>query len=137
LPAFGKVLLSVMTAFTESRTLDTEIRSAKKSLPSAKHSANGSARQRGVSNCLNLTPLSLPVPSFDTRQRNFFAEYPGYDTQQSMLCRVPSLDTRQSIFFPFPNQTFCGMFLHYVDINVPFGTIIKFFAITIRFSSFN
>jgi hypothetical protein len=42
--ALGKVLLSVTTAFTESRTLGTEIHSAKKSLPSAKHSANGGAR---------------------------------------------------------------------------------------------
>jgi hypothetical protein len=24
------------------------------------------------------------------------------------------------LFFSFPNQTFCGMFLHYVDLHVPF-----------------
>jgi hypothetical protein len=24
------------------------------------------------------------------------------------------------IFFSFPNQTFCGMFLHYIDLHVPF-----------------
>jgi hypothetical protein len=32
------------------------------------------------------------------------------------------LDTRQSIFlfFYFGNQTFYGMFLHYVDLHVPF-----------------
>jgi hypothetical protein len=47
--ALDKVLLSVTTSFTESRTLGTEIHSAKKSLSSAKHSANGGARQRAVS----------------------------------------------------------------------------------------
>jgi hypothetical protein len=37
--------------------------------------------------------------------------------------RVSSVDTRQSkflFFFYFGHQTFCGMFLHYVDLNVPF-----------------
>jgi hypothetical protein len=38
------------------------------------------------------------------------------------LCRVSYVDTRQSIFlfFYFGHQTFCGMFLHYVDLHVPF-----------------
>jgi hypothetical protein len=40
LPALGKVPLSITTTFTESRTLGTEIHSAKKSLPNAKHSVN-------------------------------------------------------------------------------------------------
>jgi hypothetical protein len=44
----GKVLLSVMTTFTESRNLGIERHSAKISLPSAKHSVNGDARQRVV-----------------------------------------------------------------------------------------
>jgi hypothetical protein len=47
--ALGKVLLSVTSVFTESRTLGIEIHSVKKSLPSVKHSANGGARQRAVS----------------------------------------------------------------------------------------
>jgi hypothetical protein len=61
---------------------------------------NGS-RQRAVSGRLQLTAVSL--------------------------CRVPhirvsSLDTRQSIFlfFYFVSQTFCGMFLHYVDLYLSF-----------------
>jgi hypothetical protein len=37
--AFGKVLLSVTITFAKSRTLGTEIHSAKISLSSAKHSA--------------------------------------------------------------------------------------------------
>jgi hypothetical protein len=62
------------------------------------------------------------APSFGTRQRSFFAECLTFDTRQSMLCRVSFLDTRQSIFlfFSFSNQTFCGMFLHYVDLHVSF-----------------
>jgi hypothetical protein len=114
--ALGKVLLSVTTVFTESRTLGTEIHSAKKSLPSAKHSANGNARQRAVSSRLYLTTVI-----FVERQALALGKE-EYDTRQSMLCQVPSLGTRQSIclFFNFSNQIFCGMFLHYVDLNVPF-----------------
>jgi hypothetical protein len=50
--ALGKVLLSVTTMFTESRTLGTVRHSAKTSLPSAKHSVKAHARQRVVSNRL-------------------------------------------------------------------------------------
>jgi hypothetical protein len=52
-----------------------------------------------------------------------FAEcHPG-GTRQSILCRVSPADTRQStlVFFCFGHQTFCGFFLHYVDLHVPFG----------------
>jgi hypothetical protein len=74
-----------------------------------------------------------------SRQRLFsnfkmhFVECPLGDTQQTLfhftlpsvnrlLCRVSFLDTRQStfLFFYFPNQTLCGMFLHYIDLHVPF-----------------
>jgi hypothetical protein len=46
----------------------------------------------------------------------FFAECHPVDTRQSPA------DTRQStfVFFYFTNQTFCGVFLHYVDLHVPF-----------------
>jgi hypothetical protein len=57
----------------------------------------GGARQRTVSSRLQLTVVSF--------------------------CRARNGGTRQSIFFiffSFPNQTFCGMFLHYVDLHVPF-----------------
>jgi hypothetical protein len=52
----------------------------------------------------------------------YFVECHPVHTWQRLLCRVSSLDTRQStfLFFYFPNQTFCGMFLHYVDLHVPF-----------------
>jgi hypothetical protein len=51
----GKVLLSVTIMFTESKTLGTGKHSVKTSLPSAKHSANGNARQRAVNCRLKLT----------------------------------------------------------------------------------
>jgi hypothetical protein len=50
--ALSKVLLSVTTAFTESRTLGTRRHLAKTALPSAKHSVNSDARQRAVSSRL-------------------------------------------------------------------------------------
>jgi hypothetical protein len=52
----------------------------------------------------------------------YLCQAPDIATRQTMLCRVSTLDTRQSIFlfFPFSNQTFCGLFLHYVDLHVPF-----------------
>jgi hypothetical protein len=53
----GKVLLSVTTTFTESRTLGIGKHSAKTSLPIVKHSANGNAQQRAVSRRLKLTAV--------------------------------------------------------------------------------
>jgi hypothetical protein len=69
----------------------------------------------------------------------YFVERSQADTRQIELWRVPFVDTRQSLFlfFSFPTQTFCDMFLHYLDLHVPFCTIIKVFAITIRFCLFN
>jgi hypothetical protein len=58
-----------------------------------------------------------------TLGKTYFAECQPDDTRQSLLYRVPFLGTRQStflFFFYFPNQTFFGMFLHYVDLYVPF-----------------
>jgi hypothetical protein len=56
--ALGKdALLSVMTAFTESRTLGTKRHSAKKTLPSVKHSTNNDPQQRAVSSRLKLTAV--------------------------------------------------------------------------------
>jgi hypothetical protein len=44
------------------------------------------------------------------------------DTRQIILCRVPYIDTRHSLFpfFSFSSQTFSGLFLHCVDLHVPF-----------------
>jgi hypothetical protein len=84
----GKVLLSVTSVFTESRTLSTEIHSAKKSLSSAEHSANGSSQQKAVSSRPKLTVVifaerqtsalvketSLPSVRRETLGTIFFAE---------------------------------------------------------------
>jgi hypothetical protein len=52
--------------------------------------------------------------------KNFFAERPPADNRHIMFCRVSSFNTRQNIFlfFSFFHQTFCGVFLQYVDLHV-------------------
>jgi hypothetical protein len=72
---------------------------------------------------LKLTAVTFcREPRTGTRQRGFFAECLVFGTRQRRLCRVSSVDTRQTIFLflHFGHQTFCGMFLHYVDLHVPF-----------------
>jgi hypothetical protein len=102
------------------RMLDTRhsTPSAKTRLPSVK----GGARQRPVSG----------RPKADGRQSLPRAE--DWHSAKSLLCRVPnsgysakdslpSVFSRQSakyIFFDFVSQTFCDMFLHYVDLHVSF-----------------
>jgi hypothetical protein len=88
-------------------TLGTGKHSAKTALPSANHSTKSDARQRAVSSCLQLMAV-------------IFAE-----CRASALGKAASLSsasTRQSIFlfFSFSTQTFYGMFLHYIDLHVPF-----------------
>ena len=75
--ALGKVLLSVTTAFAESRTLGTGIHSTKISLPSAKHSAKGGSRQRTVSRRLKL----MVVIFSESRVLALGKESPPLDTQ--------------------------------------------------------
>jgi hypothetical protein len=52
-------------------------------------------------------------------------------------CHSWTLSKVYFLFFSFPNQTLCGMFLHYVDLHVPFWHNYKSVSITIGFSSFN
>jgi hypothetical protein len=47
-----------------------------------------------------------------------FAECLKTDTRQTMLCWT--LGKVYFIFLSCVNQTFCGMFLYYVDLNIPF-----------------
>jgi hypothetical protein len=79
----------------------------KKNLPVLCTSALPSARD-----------LALGKDFFNLKIR--FAECQIGGTRQRRLCRVSFLDTRQSTFFYFPNQNFCGVFLHYIDLHVPF-----------------
>jgi hypothetical protein len=122
--ALGKVRLSATSLFTEYWTLGTGPHSAKTRLPSVKHSVKGALGKGPSAAVPKLTAVSLcREPTVGTRQRGFFAECQIVGTRQSSLCRVSSLDTRQSIFlflFCFCPQTFCGMFLHYVDLHVSF-----------------
>jgi hypothetical protein len=48
----------------------------------------------------------------------FFVECHTADTRQSLLCRVSTSSTKY--FFYFPNQIFCAVFLHDVDLHVLF-----------------
>jgi hypothetical protein len=107
--ALGKVLHSVKILFTEWRTLGTAKHSAKTTLPRVKHSAK-MALGKG------------PLAAVYSWRLSVFAECQILGTRQRTLCRVSSLDTRQSIFlfFYFVSQTFCGMFLHYVDLYLSF-----------------
>jgi IS4 transposase len=107
--ALGKVLLSVTTAFTESRTLDTEIHSTKKFLPRAKHSANGSARQRAVSRRLKLTAVIFAESRVLALSKEAsLSSAPSSDTQQSKLaeCYPWTLDKVYFIFFILPTKLF-------------------------------
>jgi hypothetical protein len=120
--ALGKVRLSATSIFAECWTLGTGPHSVKTRLPSVKHSAKGALGKGPSAAVPKLTAASLcREPRVGTRQRDFFAECQIVGTRQRTLCRVSSLDTRQSIFFfDFVSQTFCGMFLHYVDLHISF-----------------
>jgi hypothetical protein len=122
--ALGKVRLSVTRLVTECRTLGTGPHSAKTCLPSVKHSAKQALGKGPSAAVLKLTAVSFcREPRTGTRQIGFFAECQILGTRQRRLRRVSSIDTRQTIFlffFHFGHQTFCGMFLHYVDLHVPF-----------------
>jgi hypothetical protein len=97
--ALGKVLRSVKSLFTESG-----------------HSAQRNTRQRWRS------AKGRQRPSTADGSR-FFAECQISGTRQRWS--LPSVFCGHSakhifIFFYFGHQTFCGMFLHYVDLHVPF-----------------
>jgi hypothetical protein len=82
------------------------------------------ARQRAVSGRLQLTAVSLcRGPKASTRQSRFFVECQISGTRQRGS--LPSAFCGHSakhifIFFLFWPPNFCGMFLHYVDLHVPF-----------------
>jgi hypothetical protein len=58
----------------------------------------------------------------DTRQTYLFAECSLLSTRQTYILPSVFSDTRQSIFlfFSFSHQTFCGVFLQYVDLHIQF-----------------
>jgi hypothetical protein len=62
----------------------------------------------------------------DTRQRLIYTSLPSA-TQGALgkeyfaECHQLTLGKVHLYFFCFDHQTFCGLFLHYVDLHVPFG----------------
>jgi hypothetical protein len=116
-PALGNELVYRVQDTRHRNTLDKDVFAEWRTL------GKGGARQKAVSGRLKLTAVSLCRGlKAGTRQRGFFAECQISDTRQRSLYRVSSLDIWQSMFyfFNFGNQTFCGMFLHYVGLHVLF-----------------
>jgi hypothetical protein len=121
--ALGKVLRSVQSLFTECRTLGIEKHSAKPALPSVKHSTNMALDKE-----LSTAVYSCRLSAFAEGRKPALGKADSLPSVKYLalgkegLYRVSSVDTRQSIFlfFYFGHQTFCGMFLHYVDLHVPF-----------------
>jgi hypothetical protein len=106
----GKVLLSVMTAFAESRTLGTGIQSAK-----------GDSRQRAISRRLKLTAVSFAESRIlALGKESSLPSAPSMTLGKASFVECPSWTLGKVYIFYFANQTFCGMFLHYVDLHVPF-----------------
>jgi hypothetical protein len=121
--ALGKVLRSVKSLFTERGTIGTEEHSANTALSSGKHSTKTMLGKRVVSDCLQLTAVSLcRGPKVGTRQSRFFAECQISGTRQrgSLPSAFSGHSAKHFFIFYFRNQTFCGTFLHYVDLHVPF-----------------
>jgi hypothetical protein len=97
------------------------------SLPSAGHSAQDHTRQRHVCRVSNTRRRGLSAKS---RQWPSQSWRPSVFAESQWLAlgkesSLPSVIFRHSakyifIFFYFVSQTFCGMFLHYVDLHVSF-----------------
>jgi tRNA 2-selenouridine synthase SelU len=107
----SKVLLSVTMAFAESRTLDTGI-----------HSVKGGSRQRVVSRRLKLTAVTFAENRVLALRKEFSSlSAPRLTLDRASFAECPRWTLGKVYFyFYFANQTFCGMFLHYVDLHVPF-----------------
>jgi hypothetical protein len=121
--ALGKVLRSVKSLFTECRTLGTDKHSAKTALPSGKHSAKMALGKGPSAAVYSWQPSAFAEGRKLTLGKAYSLPSVKYlALGKEGLYRVSSVDTRQSIFlfFYFGHQTFYGMFLHYVDLHVPF-----------------
>jgi hypothetical protein len=121
--ALGKVLLLVTIWFTECRTLDTEKLSAKTRLPSGKHSAKAALGKGPSAAVLKLMAVSLCQglrSALDKEASLPSAKYLTLGKELFTECLLWTLSKGYFYFFNFGNQTFCAMFLHYVDLHVPF-----------------
>jgi hypothetical protein len=114
----GKVLLSVTITFTESMTLGKDLFVECQTLDERQRSAK-SRQQPSIADSRYLCRVS----KVGTRQRSYFVEC--RPPRHSVNYVLPSAYLGHSakyifIFFSFSKQTFCGLFLHYVDLHVPF-----------------
>jgi hypothetical protein len=110
--ALGKVLLSVTSWFTECRTLGTE-----------KLSANAALDKGPSAAVLKLTAVSLcrgPRLALGKEASLSSAKYLALGKDLFTECLLWTLGKAYFYFFNFGNQTFCGIFLHYVDLHIPF-----------------
>jgi hypothetical protein len=117
-PALGKELVYQVRDTRHRETLGKDCFAERQTL------GKDGARQRAVSGRLQLMVVSLyRGPKAGTRQSIFFAECQISGTRQrGSLPSVFCYHSTKHIFnfFYFGHQTFCGMFLHYVDLHVPF-----------------
>jgi hypothetical protein len=109
--ALGIVLRSIKSLFSECRTLGTEKHSAKTALPSGKHSAKMA---------LSKGPSAFVVGRKPALGKAVFAECQISGTRQRGSLPSAFCGHSAKHIFLFWHQTFCGMFLHYVDLHVLF-----------------
>jgi hypothetical protein len=83
--------------------------SAKTRLPSDKHSKKAALGKGPSAAVLKLTAVSLCRGLRSALGKDLFTE-----------CILWTLGKVYFYFFNFGNQTFCGMFLHYVDLHISF-----------------
>jgi hypothetical protein len=125
--ALGKVL-SVTTAFFESRNLGTGKTLGKDRFTErqALDERRSSAKDRQQPSIADGRYLCR-VPGVDTRQRRYFAECRSrrhsarrHSAKHVLSSALPRHSAKYISIFSFYSQTFCGLFLHYVDLHVLF-----------------
>jgi hypothetical protein len=105
--------------FAERRTR-IEKHSTKTALPSGKHSAKMALAKEPLVAVYRWRPSAFAEGRKSALGKADYLPSVKYlALGKEGLYRVSSMDTRQSIFY-FGHQTFCGMFLHYIDLHVPF-----------------
>ena len=103
-PALGKDLVYRVQGTRHSQALGKDCFAERQAL------GKYGSRQRAVSGRLQLTAVSLcRVSNIWHSAKRVFAE-----------CPMQTLGKAYFYFFYFGHQTFSGMFLHYVDLHVPF-----------------
>jgi hypothetical protein len=114
-PALGNQLVYRVQDTRHRNTLSKDIFAEWQTL------GKGGARQRAVRGRLKLTVVSLcRGPALGKEAFLPSAKYLALGKDLFTECLLWTLGKAYFYFFNFGNQTFCGMFLHYVDLHVPF-----------------